>query len=142
MTGKQRAFARFVAAGASPVQAARLAGYDAAGSYLMAKRNMAHAAILDLIEQLRSEPADDAALPAIDPSEVPESCADTVISAEDVLAYFSRILRDASSDSKERMKAAEFLAKYYGLLQGQEDKPLSLVINYDYGEDDADGHSL
>jgi hypothetical protein len=136
LTGKQRAFAHFVAAGALPLQAARLAGYDATGSYLMAKRNMAHAGILALIEQLRHEPEKDndtvIELPAAD------AAVDDVISAADVLAYFSRIMRAEGSDAKERMKAAEFLAKYYGLLQGQEDKNLSLVINYDYGDRDGD----
>lgn len=60
----------------------------------------------------------------------------------EIIAYVKSVLRGEpdedgrSADIKSRLKAAEFLAKRYGLLSEKKTAPeTELLVHFDYGED-------
>lgn len=123
LTEKQRRFIDYYIELGNATRAAKKAGYSAKTANRIGAENLSK---LDFVIQERLAANQD----------------DRIASRDEVLATITGIMRDESAGTKERLKAAELLAKRYGLLRDKPDssesgdsEPKELIVRVVYGKD-------
>ena len=95
---KQQNFCEYYIELGNATEAAKRAGYSEKTAYSIGTENLKKPEIEKYIKEL---------------SEVPKTA--RIAAADEVLEFFSEIMRDKSEETKNRLKAAENLAKRYGV---------------------------
>ena len=99
-TQKQRAFVEHYLKCGNAAEAARLAGYSQKTARSIGEENLTKPDIRQLINE-----------------KIAQAEAERIASAEEVLEYFTRIMRNKAVPISERSRAAEALGKRYGLFK-------------------------
>lgn len=119
-TQKQRAFVEHYLKCGNAAEAARLAGYSKKTARSIGEENLTKPDIRALLDE-----------------KIAQAEAERIASAEEVLEYFSSIMRNEEMPISERTRAAEALAKRYGLFKEnlQITGNLQVVVVDDIGEE-------
>lgn len=125
MTPKQRAFCDYYLASGNATEAAEKAGYSAKTAYSIGAENLRKPEIQQFIEA-HSKPKEES----------------RIATAQEVLEFYSEVMRDREEMTKNRLRAAENLAKRFGVdkerATGDGAVQITLSIEDMSGGEDAD----
>lgn len=103
---KQQKFCEYYVELGNAAQAAIKAGYSDKDAKRQGSRLLTRSDVKDYIAELTSERKEK-----------------QLAKADEILEYFTKVMRDGGEATKYRLKAAENLAKRYGLDKSEGDKP-------------------
>ena len=98
MTPKQRAFCDYYLASGNATEAAEKAGYSAKTAYSIGAENLRKPEIQKFISE-HSKPKEE----------------NRIATAQEVLEFYSSVMRDKEKMTKDRLRAAENLGKRFGI---------------------------
>ena len=120
MNDRQRKFAEYYAATGNASTAAAEAGYSSRSARQQGQRLLSNASVLEYLRALQDEQQ-----------------TDRIATLADVKAYWSRVMRDPSQRTGDRLKASELLARSAGVFARASSDPEENYYNTDASDEDV-----